>query len=138
MRFYNIPANAQGIQNSTANVGLIPNYPFNSPNQDVFLTGDTGFSWNSIESHISLSPFLSPSPLSPILLNLPLPSSFPLPHRYNAKPQQSNHKRENLEIALEFVTKVENIKLENIGKYHNSIVCLLLHSPLFLYHYRCK
>ena len=46
MRFYNIPANAQGVQDSTANVGLIPNYPFNSPNQDVFLTGDPNFSFN--------------------------------------------------------------------------------------------
>ena len=47
MRFYTIPGNAQGMQDSTTSVGMIPNYPFNSPNQEVFLTSNTGFSFNS-------------------------------------------------------------------------------------------
>ena len=46
MRFYTIPNNAQGMQDSTTSVGMIPNYPFNSPNQEVFLTSNTGFSFN--------------------------------------------------------------------------------------------
>jgi len=36
--------------------------------------------------------------------------------RYTAKPQHLIHKRENVKIALDFITEVENIKVENIGE----------------------
>ena len=45
-------------------------------------------------------------------------SSFPLAYsRHNAKPRLDIQKRENLEIALEFMKKVEKIRLENIGEF---------------------
>ena len=53
--------------------------------------------------------------LPPPLVTLPFSLSIPL-HRHNAKPRLAIQKRENLEIALEFMTKVEKIRLENIGE----------------------
>tara|TARA_Y100000592_G_scaffold20780_1_gene31909 strand:+ start:14889 stop:22772 length:7884 start_codon:yes stop_codon:yes gene_type:complete len=44
MRQYNLPA-GQNAADSTANIGYIPNYPFNSAQADPYLSGDPGFSF---------------------------------------------------------------------------------------------
>ena len=46
MRKYDIPDNAQGRADSTVDAGFIPNYPFNSAQTEVFLTSNSGFSFN--------------------------------------------------------------------------------------------
>ena len=46
MRKYDIPDNAQGRADSTVDAGFIPNYPFNSAQEEVFLTSNSGFSFN--------------------------------------------------------------------------------------------
>ena len=52
-------------------------------------------------------------------LTLPLIIIFPLSLyycRHNAKPRLEIQKRENTDIALEFMKKIEKIRLENIGE----------------------
>ena len=45
------------------------------------------------------------------------PSPFPTDcPRHNAKPRLDIQKRENVDIALEFMKKIEKIRLENIGE----------------------
>ena len=45
-----------------------------------------------------------------------IPSPPPSPLRCNARPRLDIQKRENVEIALDFMKTVEKIRLENIGK----------------------
>ena len=51
--------------------------------------------------------------------------------RHNAKPRLDIQKRENVEIALEFMKKVEKIRLENIGEWS---LRLLLYMPVYCEH----
>lgn len=54
-------------------------------------------------------------------------------NKFNPKPTMISQKLENINIALNFLTKEENIKIVNIGKFKQLVTILLIFVCLFIF-----